>query len=84
MEATYQAIMAKMIGSPDGMINVDSSEFIKKGKESVSVARQYCGAAGKVDNCQSGVFVEKPETGFPLYKGRGPYPKKLCILSGEP
>jgi SRSO17 transposase len=166
------------------MINVDSSEFLKKGKESVGVARQYCGAAGKVDNCQSGVFVgyssekgyglltcrlympeiwftdeyakrrkdtwvpeeivfqtklqialdlinktvesnlfpakwlgcdatfgsdlnflqslpeslyyfasirsdtyvflEKPQVGLPPYKGRGPYPKKLHVLPGEP
>lgn len=66
MEAAHQAIMADMIGSPDGMINVDSSEFIKKGKESVGVARQYCGTAGKVDNCQSGVFV-----GYSSEKGYG-------------
>lgn len=57
MEAAHQAILSEMIGSPGGMINVDSSEFPKKGKESVGVARQYCGATGKVDNCQSGVFV---------------------------
>jgi SRSO17 transposase len=36
---------------------VDSSEIPKKGKESVGVARQYCGPRGKTDNCQSGVFV---------------------------
>ncbi len=66
MEAAHQAILAEMIGSPGGMINVDSSEFLKKGKESVGVARQYCGAAGKVDNCQSGVFV-----GYSSEKGYG-------------
>jgi len=71
MEAAHQAIMADMIGSPGGMINVDSSEFPKKGKESVGVARQYCGAAGKVDNCQSGVFVGySSEKGYGLLTGR--------------
>jgi SRSO17 transposase len=184
MEVSHQTILSEMISSPDGMINVDSSEFGKKGKESVGVARQYCGATGKVDNCQSGVFVgyssekgyglltcrlympeiwftdeyakrrkdnwvpedlvfqtkleialdlikktvdsnlfpakwigcdatfgadldflqslpqslyyfagirsntqvfvEKPKVGLPPYKGRGPYPKKLCVLPGEP
>ena len=35
----------------------DESGFIKKGQDSVGVARQYCGTAGKVDNCQVGVFA---------------------------
>lgn len=66
MQGSHQVMLADMIGHPDGMINVDSSEFLKKGKESVGVARQYCGAAGKVDNCQSGVFV-----GYSSEKGYG-------------
>ena len=39
------------------MITTDDSSFPKKGKESVGVARQYCGRLGKVENCQTGVFV---------------------------
>ncbi len=39
------------------MYTIDSSEFPKKGSESVGVIRQYCGTRGKVDNCQSGVFL---------------------------
>jgi len=57
MEAKHQSMLAPCISSLEGMINVDSSEFLKKGKESIGVARQYCGTAGKVENCQSGVFV---------------------------
>jgi SRSO17 transposase len=34
---------------------VDESGFVKKGKESVGVARQYCGSLGKVENGQVGV-----------------------------
>jgi len=76
MEEAHQAVLADMIGSPDGMINVDSSEFIKKGKESVGVARQYCGSAGKVDNCQSGVFVGySSEKGYGLLTGQIYMPK---------
>jgi hypothetical protein len=30
------------------------------------------------------MFVKKPKVGLPPYKGRGPYPKKLCVLFGEP
>jgi SRSO17 transposase len=36
---------------------VDETGFIKKGIPSVGVQRQYSGTAGKVDNCQLGVFL---------------------------
>ncbi|MBI4591001.1 MAG: IS701 family transposase, partial [Candidatus Rokubacteria bacterium] len=66
MEATHQALLAETLAEPDGMFTVDSCEFPKKGTESVGVARQYCGALGKVENCQSGVFV-----GYASRKGYG-------------
>jgi SRSO17 transposase len=66
MQRTHQDRLAQLIASPEAMITVDPSEFAKKGKESVGVARQYCGAAGKVENCQSGVFV-----GYSSNKGYG-------------
>ena len=66
MEARHQVLLSEMISSAGGMINLDSSEFLKKGKESVGVVRQYCGEAGKVENCQSGVFI-----GYASSKGYG-------------
>jgi SRSO17 transposase len=57
MAATHQALLAQTLAAPDAMLTVDSCEFPKKGTESVGVARQYCGARGKVENCQSGGFV---------------------------
>ena len=36
---------------------VDESGFLKKGEKSVGVARQYSGTAGRVENCQVGVFL---------------------------
>jgi len=63
---THQEMLAEQIAAQGGMLTVDSSEFPKKGKESVGVARQYCGRLGKVDNCQSGVFV-----GYCSQKGYG-------------
>lgn len=57
MHQIYQQRLATAIGGQDGMINTDGSDFVKKGKGSVGVCRQYCGVLGKVENCQAGVFV---------------------------
>lgn len=43
-------------GKPTGFI-IDESSHLKKGKESVAVARQYAGVSGKVDNCQVAVYA---------------------------
>jgi SRSO17 transposase len=43
-------------GRPTGLI-IDESAHLKKGKHSVGVSRQYAGVAGKVDNCQVGVYA---------------------------
>jgi SRSO17 transposase len=36
---------------------VDETGFIKKGTQSVGVQRQYSGTAGRIENCQLGVFL---------------------------
>jgi len=74
MAATHQALLAETLAAPDAMLTVDSCEFPKKGTESVGVARQYCGARGKVDNCQSGVFV-----GYTSAQGYGLVASRLYL-----
>jgi len=39
------------------VLTVDGSDVPKQGTHSAGVARQWCGASGKKDNCQAGVFV---------------------------
>jgi SRSO17 transposase len=45
------------LGQQDAVLAIDESGCIKKGDKSAGVARQYCGASGKIDNCQVGVFL---------------------------
>lgn len=40
-----------------GMLVIDETGFLKKGKKSVGVQRQYSGTAGRIENCQIGVFL---------------------------
>lgn len=45
------------LGDPEAVLVIDETGFLKKGRHSAGVARQYSGTAGKVDNCQIGVFL---------------------------
>jgi DDE superfamily endonuclease len=45
------------LGQEDAVLAIDETGVIKKGDKSAGVARQYCGASGKIDNCQIGVFL---------------------------
>jgi SRSO17 transposase len=45
------------LGDPGGVLVVDETGFLKKGAHSAGVQRQYCGTAGRVENCQVGVFL---------------------------
>jgi SRSO17 transposase len=45
------------LGNPEAVLVLDETSFLKKGRHSAGVARQYSGTAGKVDNCQIGVFL---------------------------
>ncbi len=49
--------VGRQLGEADGVIVFDPSAFPKSGKESVGVARQWCGRLGKIDNCQVGIYM---------------------------
>lgn len=45
------------MGEANGVLVVDETGFLKKGTKSVGVKRQYSGTAGRIENCQIGVFM---------------------------
>jgi SRSO17 transposase len=45
------------LGHEDSVMSVDETGFLKKGDKSSGVARQYTGTAGRIENCQIGVFL---------------------------
>src|SRR5574341_79570 len=49
--------VGKQLGQGDGVLVFDPSAFPKSGRESVGVARQWCGRLGKVDNCQVAIYL---------------------------
>lgn len=44
-------------GDPEAVLVIDETGFLKEGNKSVGVKRQYCGTAGRVENCQISVFL---------------------------
>jgi SRSO17 transposase len=49
--------VAEELGDPDGVLVIDDTGFLKKGTKSAGVQRQYSGTAGRIENCQIGVFL---------------------------
>ena len=73
----YRNFVNEDLGSPDGALIFDESGFVKKGQESIGVAKQYCGTVGKVENCQVGVFAAyASENGYALVDKRLFIPEK--------
>jgi SRSO17 transposase len=62
------------LGHRDGVLVVDETGFLKKGTMSVGVARQYSGTAGRIENCQIGVFL-----GYATAKGRALLDRALYL-----
>jgi SRSO17 transposase len=52
-----QRYVVTHLGDADAVLVVDETGFLKKGTKSAGVARQYSGTAGRIENCQIGVFL---------------------------
>src|SRR3546814_10637889 len=49
--------VVEALGADDAVLVIDETGFLKQGKASCGVGRQYTGSAGKITNCQIGVFA---------------------------
>ena len=78
--------VVEALADREAVLIVDETGFLKKGTKSVGVARQYSGTAGRIENCQIGVFLalcqrqrtcaDRPRALPPEGMGRGPRPAR--------
>lgn len=64
----------EQIAEPAGVLIVDETGFLKKGTKSAGVARMYSGTAGRIENCQIGVFL-----GYSSSKGHALIDRELYL-----
>ena len=57
LRSALRSQVKRHLGQGDGVLVFDPSGFAKSGRESVGVARQWCGRLGKVDNCQVAMYL---------------------------
>ena len=76
LEAELVRAAGALVGGPDAFLIIDDTALVKKGTESVGVARQYCGELGKQANCQSLVSLT-------LARGEVPVPIALRLFLPE-
>src|SRR5438067_2449988 len=72
-----RAYVLEHLRDPDGVLVVDETGFLKKGTKSAGVQRQYSGTAGRVENCQVGVFL-----GYASRHGRALIDRALYLPAG--
>ena len=70
------------LGDPAGVLVVDETGFLKKGTKSAGVARQYSGTAGRIENCQIGVFLAYATSGGRTFLDRELYLPKVWADDG--
>ena len=79
-----QRFVVEQFGDEEGIGVVDETGFLKKGSKSVGVKRQYTGTAGKIENCQVGVFLTYFTRGGRTFLDRRLYlPQEWCEDEGR-
>src|SRR5215207_11705659 len=86
-----RAYVVEHLGAPEAILVLDETGFLKKGSKSVGVARQYSGTAGRIENCQIGVFLAYASPRGHAFLDRALYLPKLwaedaprCRAAGVP
>src|SRR5690348_11558438 len=74
MRDDVRGYVVRHLGDAGGVLVVDETGFIKKGTKSAGVQRQYSGTAGRVENCQLGVFLA-----YTAPKGRALVDRELYL-----
>lgn len=84
-------MVGETVGFEGGTLIVDETGFLKQGKKSAGVIRQYSGTAGRIENCQIGVFLGYLSGKKRVLIDRELYipkewseDKKRCICAGIP
>jgi SRSO17 transposase len=72
--AEHRCAVEETLGDDDGVLIIDGSDLPKRGTHSAGVARQWCGATGKTENCQAGVFL-----GYASSKGHTLLDRRLYL-----
>lgn len=72
--AELRVQVAEVLGDPAAALVLDASTFPKKGTHSCGVDRQWCGRLGKVENCQTGVFLA-----YATRRGQAPLDRRLYL-----
>jgi SRSO17 transposase len=68
------AYVRDTMGTKNGALVLDETGFLKKGQHSVGVQRQYSGTAGRIENCQVGVFIA-----YASHRGRTLIDRELYV-----
>ncbi len=83
--------VAEHLGDTDDVLIIDETGFLKKGKKSAGVSRQYSGTAGRIENSQIGVFLAyRSDRGHALVDRELYLPKcwtedrQRCVEAGIP
>ena len=74
MRDDLRAYVTEHFAADDGVLIVDETGFLKKGKKSAGVQRRYSGTAGRVDYCQLAVLLA-----YASSKGRALVDRELYL-----
>src|SRR5436305_11551497 len=78
-----RAYVVEHLGDPAAVLVIDETGFLKKGPKSVGVQRQYSGTAGRIENCQIGVFLAYASAQGRTFLDRELYLPKEWALDDE-